>query len=299
MNSLDFPIMRNLPPNAKTDSLFLSQFRTYISSLGVTPTTQYIYWDIAVMLGTDVDLASLDADGVRVMMHNWRNLSTQTVTVRRAVLRHLERWCKSTGRIQRDHVSLTDGPRSVPRLPRAVSMSDARKLIAAGHSKKEKAIIELLYGSGIRAGELCRLMIEDIDFNALLIKVRGKGGRDRVVPMSKPASAATLDWLGDRRVGPVFPGMARQRVYEVIKRIADRAGLRGLHPHRLRHSFATHLMVNGADLRAIQEMMGHADVDTTAIYLKVTIQDLKRTIKDFHPRGGLRLVGGQADGAAA
>lgn len=196
---------------------------------------------------------------------------------------------------------------SVPRiekyLPETLDTSAIKRLLesireADTFGLRDRAMLELLYASGLRISELCNARLENLDLNEGLIRVTGKGNKTRLVPVGSAARAALARYLEierpklvSRRTGAeVFLSvrgrkLTPQRVWQLIKRYAARAGLEAnVYPHLLRHSFATHLLAGGADLRIIQEMLGHADISTTQIYTHVDSSRLKAVHRKFHPR---------------
>lgn len=193
-------------------------------------------------------------------------------------------------------------PRTLPKIPnvaQACAMLDAlaRDDSAIGH--RDRAALELLYGAGLRASELCGLQFDDVDMALGLVRPRGKGAKERVVPMGEPAVMALKHYLEHGRPklvreeahNHVFVGnrgrpFTRMGLFCVVKRRAKEAGLdASISPHSLRHAFATHLVHGGADLRAVQEMLGHVSIATTEIYTHVGDVTLKRTVDLHHPLG--------------
>jgi site-specific recombinase XerD len=162
---------------------------------------------------------------------------------------------------------------------------------------REKAILETLYGSGLRAAELVGLNVADVDFVADAIRVRGKGGKERIVPLGRAEKEALDKWLACRAhkdAEPVFTNNNGGRlttrsiqniVHKALSRVADATAT---NPHSLRHAFATHLLERGADLRAVQELLGHASLSTTQIYSHVTVERLKQVYNRAHPRSGFQ-----------
>jgi integrase/recombinase XerD len=166
-------------------------------------------------------------------------------------------------------------------------------------------VLETLYGCGLRASELIGLDLTELDLDAGVLRVRGKGDKDRVVPVTGVAADALRDYLAHGRpflrtkkaIRPADPAavfvnvrgtrLSRQTVFATVKRYGSRVGLE-LHPHTLRHSYATHLLEGGADLRAVQEMLGHADISTTQVYTHVGIAHLREEYLSTHPRARLR-----------
>jgi len=163
---------------------------------------------------------------------------------------------------------------------------------------RDRAMLELLYASGIRVGELVGLDIDDVDFGTNLVRVMGKGAKERTVPFGGPAATALQGWLRlgraqvvtsgsgpamflGRRGGRVDPRQVRSAVHQLLQRVPDAPDVG---PHGLRHSAATHLLEGGADLRAVQELLGHASLATTQIYTHVSVERLKRSYQQAHPR---------------
>lgn len=201
-------------------------------------------------------------------------------------------------------------PKKPARLPRALGIDDVRKLLAQAFpdgppGMRDRAILEVLYGCGLRVSELVGLDLLHLDLAHGLVRVRGKGGKDRVVPIAGAAASALAVYLehgrlhlrakrtrtpADRQAAFVnLRGgrLSRQAVFALTKRYGGQVGI-DLHPHALRHSFATHLLEGGADLRAVQEMLGHSDISTTQIYTHVGVEHLREEYLSTHPRAGLR-----------
>lgn len=195
-------------------------------------------------------------------------------------------------------------PRAEMHLPETLNEQHVRSMLGSVDrdkplGRRDLAILELFYASGLRLSELCGARLENLDLDEGFIRVTGKGGKTRIVPVGGKAREAMADYLKNER-----PGMVRkqtsswvfisirggkispERVREIVKQRAKAAGLeQNVYPHLLRHSFATHLLQNGADLRVIQDMLGHADIATTQIYTHVDQKGLKAVHRKFHPRG--------------
>ena len=186
------------------------------------------------------------------------------------------------------------------RLPQVLDQHDLSTLLDGATPEDEPhwrrlrddAVLEVLYGSGVRVGELCGLDVDSLDLRAGAVTVWGKGAKERRVPLSVPAVAAMRAWLGVRNeVVPPEAGAAlfgnergNRLTPRDVRRILDRRSPRPTHPHALRHSFATHLLDGGADLRAVQELLGHRDVATTQRYTHVSKQRLRAVYQETHPR---------------
>jgi integrase/recombinase XerD len=195
-------------------------------------------------------------------------------------------------------------PRGGRRLPAPLSVEECRRLLEApdprtAAGRRDRAMLELLYATGLRVSELVGLTLNDLDLEARVLKARGKGNKERLVPVGAPAAAAVAAYLAGgtrerllkgRRSRHLFVTarggrLTRQGFAKLLDRWARQAGIaRRVSPHKLRHSFATHLLAGGADLRAVQAMLGHADVETTQIYTHVETSQARRLYERFHPR---------------
>ena len=193
-------------------------------------------------------------------------------------------------------------PRQALSLPKPLTEAEVEDLLAAPAAGealglRDRALLELLYASGLRVSEIAGLPRDSVDLEQGILRVTGKGGRQRLVPFGRSAGKWIARYLTDARPGldrkgspQLFlsvrgSGLTRQRCWQLIEKYGRAAGIRTrLTPHRLRHSFATHLLEHGADLRALQMMLGHADIATTQIYTQVSRSRLKRVYDDFHPR---------------
>jgi integrase/recombinase XerD len=200
--------------------------------------------------------------------------------------------------------AIIEAPRTLHRLPEVLNAREIEALLAAPGGRvaadlRDKAMLELLYATGLRVSELVSLKLRDVNTTAGYLLAFGKGGKERLVPMGESASAFVEGYVGtvrgkqDKKAGNdhlflsrLGDKMTRQAFWNIIKKRASQAGIRKkISPHTLRHSFATHLLENGADLRSVQIMLGHADLSTTQIYTHVTRERLKRIHEEFHPRG--------------
>lgn len=204
--------------------------------------------------------------------------------------------------IEQDPSELLEMPRIEKRLPEVLTLDEIDAMIAQidmskpeGH--RNRAIIEMLYGSGLRVSELTELRLSHIYRQEGYMRIIGKGSKQRLVPISPVADEQFGYWLHDRSqldIKPEFADIAflnrygrqltRAMIFTIVKRLAEAAGIRKtISPHTLRHSFATHLLQNGADLRIIQQLLGHESIVTTEIYTHVNIQDLREAVLKFHP----------------
>jgi integrase/recombinase XerD len=243
-----------------------------------------------------------------------RGLGGRSIARHLSAVRGLYRFLLDAGRVPRDPTLHLDSPRPARRLPRTLSMPDAAALVEAPDTTRpdglrDRALLELLYASGLRASEALGLRIEDVNFRAGYVMVIGKGDRQRLVP----AGARALDWVRrylttvrPRQVRRDCPAlflnrsggaMSRQALWGLIRRAARRAGLRAaVSPHTLRHSFASHLLERGADLRSVQAMLGHVDISTTQIYTHLPSSVVHDMYRKFHPRAARVTRVGRAGG---
>jgi integrase/recombinase XerD len=213
------------------------------------------------------------------------------------------RFLKARQRVAYDPADVLVLPRLERYLPDTLNEADAERLIQVDlcrrpFPKRDRAILELLYSSGLRISELTNARLEQINLEDRFIRVTGKGNKTRLVPIGRKACEAINDYLETERRVLVRPRtgselflsrrgqkLPRQRVWQIITEIAELGAFEiRIYPHLLRHSFATHLLSNGADLRIIQELLGHADISTTQIYTHVDQNRLKTIHKKFHPR---------------
>ncbi|WP_096085570.1 tyrosine recombinase XerC [Agaribacterium haliotis] len=211
------------------------------------------------------------------------------------------RWLKIHQHIDFNPSIALHAPKAPKKLPKALDADAVSALLERSTDDaleiRDLAVIELMYGSGLRLSELCGLNLTDIDFNSAEVRVTGKGDKQRVLPLGKLAIAALHKWLAERAAivknpseQAVFLSQRGQRlsarsVQQRLKEMAEKQGLsQHLHPHKLRHSFASHLLESSGDLRAVQELLGHADIGTTQIYTHLDFQHLAKVYDAAHPR---------------
>ncbi|GAC1434799.1 MAG: site-specific tyrosine recombinase XerD [Solirubrobacteraceae bacterium] len=229
--------------------------------------------------------------------------SPATLQRKAACLRSFYRYLRREGVIGHDPTADLRGPRKSQRLPQVLSRDEVLGLLAAPRGTapaalRDRALLELMYACGLRASEAVGLRIGDVDLDSAMLRARGKGSKERVVPVGREAVAALRAYLGrgrpklvgDRPEPHIFVnsrggGLTRQGLYKIIQGHARSAGLAGrMSPHTLRHTFATHLLAGGCDLRSLQEMLGHADIATTQIYTHLSAERLKDVYFKAHPR---------------
>jgi integrase/recombinase XerD len=232
-----------------------------------------------------------------------RGLSLRSQQRHLSAIRQFHQFLEQDGLSPTDPTEHVDRPRAPKKLPTFLSLDEVEKLLAAPDPStptglRDRAMLEVLYAAGLRVSELCGLRPDDLQLQAGFLVARGKGQKERVVPLGRAAIQAVTDYLATARpailkgrsaralfVTPRGSGFTRQGFWKLLRRLALAAGLRALpSPHQLRHSFATHLIERGADLRAIQAMLGHADLSTTQIYTHVDRARLHAVYDAHHPR---------------
>ena len=256
-----------------------------------------------------------DVTGVDLpLLRSWlagqgtRGRARTSIARRAAGARSFTRWAHRRGLLEQDVGARLRSPRAHRLIPEVLRQDEAAKLLeVAGAAADESddtfalrdlAVLELLYATGIRVGELVGLDVDDADLGRRVVRVLGKGNRERTVPFGAPAARAVDGWVSRGRPrlarpdsGPaLFLGARGRRLDQraartvVHRRIADVPGAPDLGPHGLRHSAATHLVEGGADLRSVQEILGHASLSTTQLYTHVSVERLRRTFEQAHPR---------------
>ncbi|WP_419926756.1 tyrosine-type recombinase/integrase [Candidatus Poriferisocius sp.] len=249
----------------------------------------------------DVDLRTIR----RYLAHLSAQGYARTTMARKASsLRRYFRWAERTGRVAADPTVGAMVPIRQRRLPRVLRSEELGALLdqprAAvadddrARAQRDAAVLELLYGSGLRVGEVCAIRAGDIDWERRRLTVNGKGSKQRMVPLSEPAAAALTEWMTDGRGEMADPSVAEDAVFvnlhgrpmntQAVRRLVDRRASAHTNPHALRHTFATHLLDGGADLRQVQELLGHADLGSTQIYTHVSRERLRKVVEDSHPR---------------
>lgn len=231
-----------------------------------------------------------------------RGLKASTLSRRLSGARALFRWMVQRELIDSNPAEEIQNPKQPQRLPDRLDVEDVSAIIDAIDAsspagKRDRALLELLYGAGLRVSELVSLDIDDLDLRSRTARVMGKGGKERVCPFGRQAAAALADWIGASRdlrakkdEAALFLNLRGGRLTDrSVRRILDKAVkdaalLRGVHPHVLRHSFATHLLESGMDLRAIQELLGHSRLSTTQRYTRVSLSHVLEIYDKTHPR---------------
>jgi len=296
--------MRPLKPTG-----WFSRYLDYLTvEKGLAPNTIAAYHADLARLGQTLGRRRLEQAGREDLLKLMRKMrlagrSPRSVARWVVAVRGFFIYMIAQGQINEDPTAHIDAPKAWKTLPKVLDGSDVDALMAApdrSHPRglRDAAMLELLYATGLRVSELLRLRLGDIHLDAGYLRCWGKGSKERVVPLGSQADAAVQRYLADGRPGLLRGprseflfvnrqggALSRQGFWKRVKHYGIQAGIaQSLSPHVLRHSFATHLLENGADLRAVQLMLGHADISTTQIYTHVNRERLKRLYHDFHPR---------------
>jgi integrase/recombinase XerD len=242
--------------------------------------------------------------------HERPAVAPATIQRKAACLRSFYRHLRREEIIAHDPTADLRAPRKSQRLPQVLTRDEVAALLAAPRGNapaalRDRALLELMYACGLRASEAVDLTVGAVDLRAGIVRARGKGSKERLIPVGRQAIAAARTYLehgrprlvGLREERHLFvnhrgAGLTRQGLYKIVQRHARGAGLEGrMSPHTLRHTFATHLLAGGCDLRSLQEMLGHADVATTQIYTHLSADRLKDVYFKAHPRAGVGAPG--------
>lgn len=283
---------RNLAP--KTVDAYAVDVRGYLEKLAKD--------------GTAVEAVTRE-DVLEYLAFLGRRLSPRSRARHLAALRGFHRFLEDEKLCAADPTADLDTPRHAKKLPVFLTLDEVELLLGAPNLKaiagvRDRAMIEVLYATGLRVSELVGLKVNDVFLNDGYVMVTGKGRKDRVVPLGKRAIEATKAWLEARPamlhgrespalfVTPRGKGFSRMGFWKLLRRYARGVGIaKAISPHKLRHSFATHLVERGADLRIVQAMLGHADLATTQIYTHVDQARLQRMYEDKHPRAKIQRRG--------
>jgi integrase/recombinase XerD len=281
-------LSRNTLEAYRTDLLQFGRFlaRREVSALEARPA------DVADFLA---ELAAGDVDRPPA--------STATIHRKTACLRSFYRHVRREGLVDSDPTATVSPPRRSRKLPHVLTRGEIDRLLSQPRGMepvalRDRALLEVMYACGLRASEAIGLELTDVDLEERVLRARGKGSKERVVPIGQPAVQALRAYIQRGRRGLVkgapqahvfvnFRGgaLTRQGLYKIVRRHAVTAGLADrMSPHTLRHTFATHLLAGGCDLRSVQEMLGHADVSTTQLYTHLSSQRLKDVYFRAHPR---------------
>ena len=236
-------------------------------------------------------------------LHEQRSLELSSIARHVATIRVFCRFMHTAGVIEDNPAELLEQPATWKKLPNVMQDEQVQKLLSAPSPNdalylRDVALLELLYAGGLRASELADLDTNALHFELGVCRIMGKGSKERLVPIGRPALRAVQRYLDELRPDLEKPGISGERIFlsrtgqpitrvvvwQVVKRHAKRAGLKDVHPHTLRHSFATQMLAGGADLRVVQELLGHSNINTTQVYTHVDRSRLKDVVNRFHPR---------------
>ena len=245
------------------------------------------------------DIATLQTEQLRAFIaaEHRRGLSPKSLQRRLSACRSFYQWLLRHGRIGSNPAAVIRAPKAPRKLPQVLDADEAVRLVEIPTDGplglRDRALLELFYSSGLRLSELCALRWRDLDLADGLVTVLGKGSKQRSVPVGSHARTALAAWKDQQKAAtdaPVFPGRAGQpispRAVQLrLRLLAQRQGLfKRVHPHLLRHSFASHVLESSGDLRGVQELLGHADIATTQIYTHLDFQHLAKVYDAAHPR---------------
>lgn len=290
----------------------LQKYRLYIQlERGLSENTREAYLhDVERYLNWchDEELAPQDASLQDLHRYSWilydLGMTPRSIARNLSALRSFYRFMVVDGYIAQDPTELLESPKIPKHLPAVLTIDEVERILASMNlalpqERRDHCMVELLYSSGLRVTEICELLISELFLDEGFLKVKGKGSKQRLVPISPRATKELRLWLEDRKHINIKPGeedyvfvshqrgkrVSRITVFHNIKDYALRAGIqKNISPHTFRHTFATHLLEGGANLRAIQMMLGHEQISTTEIYTKVDRQMLREEILTYHPR---------------
>ena len=236
-----------------------------------------------------------------------RGLNTKSTSRQLSSIRSFHQFLLIEGKTTHNPCQLIENPKISRQLPDVLSVDEVTQLLESFDVSdslgiRNQAMVELLYGSGLRVSELLALKVEDVHLTMMFVRCRGKGDKERIIPIGEEAVKSLERYLTQARGSLLKKGtqilfvnkfgnpMTRQGFWKILKQQAQQCGItKTISPHRLRHSFATHLLQNGVDLRYVQEMLGHADIATTQIYTHTTREHLKQVYETYHPHGQINM----------
>ncbi|PIU42164.1 MAG: site-specific tyrosine recombinase XerD [Candidatus Omnitrophica bacterium CG07_land_8_20_14_0_80_42_15] len=266
----------------------MAKFIAYLATKGIDKAERVNKNDVTAFLMSEKD----------------KGLSSNSAARAFAAIKVFYKYLVSEGRVKENVASLIDAPKLWKHLPETLNVDEVEKLLEQPNIRnwmgiRDKACLELMYAAGLRVSELVSLKVHDINLEFGFVKCKGKGEKERIVPLGRKAKQALSRYLektrpklakqavADQRLflTRLSKGMSRQQFWKIIKKYAHSARInKSITPHTLRHSFATHLLERGADLRVVQEMLGHADISTTQIYTHINKERLKSIHHKYHPR---------------
>lgn len=239
-------------------------------------------------------------------LHRERGLQSSSIARHLSTIRMLFRFLQASHRIESDPARLLETPTRWKRLPDVLSPKKMKTLIESACAdtgrlwQRDRALIELMYAGGMRASEVSGIKPNNLNETLSVVRVTGKGNKERLVPIGEPALLAVQQYTKEllpsllrfddgRDEGMLLLSntgrpLERVAIWQIVRRLARRANLGDVHPHTLRHSFATHMLAGGADLRVVQELLGHSDIGTTQIYTHIDRSQLRAVVEKYHPR---------------
>lgn len=247
------------------------------------------------------DILSTKKEDILAYLKTIKNLESTTISHKISSLKSFFKYYQKREKIKVNPLANIKSPKIAKKLPTCLTLEEVSKLldveIKSPYDARNKAILELLYSSGIRISELCNMQTSNYDSYECIIRLIGKGSKERIIPLGDYAISVLEDYINNYRpkinkknINSIFinnrgDAISRQFIFKVIKKECLKKGIRkNVSPHTLRHTFATHLLQNGADLRIIQELLGHENISTTQIYTHVSNQELKNDYQKFFPR---------------
>ncbi len=294
---------------------YLGRFEDYLRfERGLAATTASSYTTDLAQLVTFLGERGFDApdavtgQDLREYVYYLKNSGRAPSSIRRklSALRSYFGFLQAEALIESDPSELLEGPKAGRRLPTVLSLQEVERLLAAPRGQgalavRDRAMLELMYATGLRISEVVKLRVRDLDLDEALVRIQGKGSKERIVPVGRAALEAVGTYLGSARLelcaagrqsgeGALFLGrrgraLTRKGAWDIVRRNVAAAGIRTrVTPHTLRHSFATHLLEGGADIAAVQEMLGHSDISTTQIYTHLDRSYLAEVHRRCHPR---------------
>jgi len=305
--------MTSAPPSAQLRRFLIEPFQEYLLlEQGASPETQAAYYrDVTRFAGYAVGRGAVSppdvtAKHLREYLYHLKDLGLAPASIRRNVsaLRTYFRFLLGEGHLTRDPSERIESPKRWRTLPEVLTVAEVDRLLGSPTLDdplvfRDRALLELAYGAGLRVSEWISIGVRDVMFDEGLVRVFGKGSKERLVPIGRRAISALATYVRELRPrlergqgkGVLFLNargepLTRMGAWKILRKYVERAGIeKAVSPHTLRHSFATHLLEGGADLRAVQEMLGHADISTTQIYTHVDREYLRTVHRQYHPRG--------------
>lgn len=301
-------------PDAIARRFLLERFAEYLElELGSSARTREAYLRDLALLASWADqrhrvggVQDLSAAHLREWVYSLKDQGRSAATIRRRIsaVRTWYRFLLAEGVVTADPSEKLESPRGWRSLPDVLTVPEVERLIDSitlddEMAFRDRALLELAYGAGLRVSEWCSIGVKDVLLDDLVVRVFGKGGKERIVPIGRKAAGAVAIYLRELRPrlekgkgeGRLFLNsrgapLRRMTAWTILKRYVERSELtKPVTPHTLRHSFATHLLEGGADLRAVQEMLGHSDISTTQLYTHIDREHLRQVHRQYHPRG--------------